>query len=86
MVLSVESMVHRGLCLGKRLCGNCVSLAFFCALADFGSAVHFVSAWMASVTSAGLQALPRQILSILPARLTSAVASPCEMVPPSVCQ
>jgi hypothetical protein len=86
MVSSVESMVHRGVCLGNRLCGNCDSLAVFCAMADFGSTVHLVSALMASVTSAAVQALPRQIFPTLPLELISAVANQCEFVPPSVCR
>jgi hypothetical protein len=46
MVSSVESMVHRGVCLGNRLCGICDSLGFFCAMADFDNAVHLVSDWI----------------------------------------
>jgi hypothetical protein len=34
MVSSVESMVHRGISLRKRLCGICDSLALFCAMLD----------------------------------------------------
>ena len=81
MVSSVESMVHRAGFLGNRLCGICDSLTLFCAMPD-DNALHLVSALMASVTSAGVQALPRQILSILPSRLISAVASSCGIVPP----
>src|ERR1051326_1759622 len=41
---------------------------------------------ISSITSSGVQALPRQMLSTLPYLSINAVARPCEIVPPSVCR
>jgi hypothetical protein len=72
MVSGVESMVHRGVCLGNELCAICDLLALFCVIAELDGAVHLVSVLIVSVTSAGVRALPRQIPSIRPSRLLAA--------------